>query len=42
MRGRVHVVGIEELLSSQSDQLLGGKDTICEAVAVIQLALEKV
>jgi hypothetical protein len=37
-----HVVGIEELLSSRSDQLLGSKDTFCEAVAMIQLAPEQV
>jgi hypothetical protein len=35
------VVGIEELLSSRSDQLLGSNDTFFEAVAMIQLAPEK-
>jgi len=36
MRGTGHVVGIEELLSSRRDQLLGSKDTFCDAVAMIQ------
>jgi len=42
MRGTGHVVGIEELLSSRSHQILGSKDTFCEAVAMIRLALEQV
>jgi hypothetical protein len=35
MKGTVNVVGIEELLSSRSDQLLGSKDMFCETVTMI-------
>jgi hypothetical protein len=42
MRGTCHVVGIAELLSSRRYQLLGSKDTFCDAVAMIQLSPEEV